>query len=194
MGNLGSIENMIKRIGAKCIISRDADDITLASKMILPGVGKFDQAMLNIKHRNIMDVLLHKILIDKTPILGICLGMQLLCKRSEEGLLEGLGIIDAEVKKFSSIAGLKIPHMGWNTANIQRENLLFRDMQQDLRFYFVHSYHVNCFNSRDVISTTTYGYEFTSAINSGNIYGVQFHPEKSHKYGMQLLRNFVELI
>jgi len=194
MGNLGSVENMIRRIGAKCMISGSIDDIATASKLILPGVGRFDQAMLNIKRNKIMDVLIDKVNNGRTPILGICLGMQILCNRSEEGSISGLKLIDADVKKFRCGDSLKIPHMGWNTVNVKRVSELFEDMLPESRFYFVHSYHVECYVPSDIIASASYGYDFTCALNRDNIYGVQFHPEKSHKYGMKLLRNFVELV
>lgn len=194
MGNLGSISNMIKRIGYSSEITSDISKITSAEKIILPGVGNFDKAMQNIVSLKLLDVIKKKAIEDKTPMLGICLGMQLMCKRSEEGKEPGLGLIDAKVKKFSFPLDkkLKIPHMGWNLVSTQKDNTLFLKMYPEPRFYFVHSYHVVCNNSSDVLSTTNYGFDFHSSFANRNIFGVQFHPEKSHKFGMLLLKNFIE--
>lgn len=194
MGNLGSIVNMINRIGYCSEITSDISKITSAEKIILPGVGSFDKAMQNIVNLGLLDVIKTKALENKTPILGICLGMQLMCKNSEEGKEPGLGLIDAEVKKFSFPLDkkLKIPHMGWNLVSTRKDNALFLKMYLEPRFYFVHSYHVVCNNSNDVLSTTNYGFDFHSSFANRNIFGVQFHPEKSHKFGMLLLKNFIE--
>lgn len=193
MGNLGSILNMMKKIGAPAVISSKISDIEKADKLILPGVGAFDNGMKNLSERGLIHVLNNKVIKDATPILGICLGMQLFAKRSEEGILDGLGWIDAETVRFrfeGDKTGLKIPHMGWNYLKIAREHHLFGDLGDNPRFYFVHSYHVVCNSSEDVLATTYYGYDFVSSINRGNIFGVQFHPEKSHKFGMRLLTNW----
>jgi len=194
MGNLGSIANMIKRIGYSSEITSDISKITSAEKIILPGVGSFDKAMQNIANLGLLDVIKTKVLENKTQILGICLGMQLMCKNSEEGKEPGLGLIDAEVKKFSFPLDkkLKIPHMGWNLVSTQKDNALFLKMYTEPRFYFVHSYHVVCNNASDVLSTTNYGFDFHSSFANENILGVQFHPEKSHKFGMLLIKNFIE--
>lgn len=196
MGNLGAILNILKRIGVKALISSSPDEIEKADKLILPGVGAFDTGMLQLQALNIIDLLNDKVLIRKTPTLGVCLGMQLLSKRSEEGVQAGLGWIDGEAIRFhfdSNPTNLKIPHMGWNTVNIQQENVLFKGLEQEARFYFVHSYHVVCKHMEDKLTMTEYGYSFVSAVQCENIMGVQFHPEKSHKFGMQLYKNFVEL-
>ena len=195
MGNIGSIANMIKRIGSNCHISSDVGEIQEAEKIILPGVGNFDKAMQNIVNMGFLDVLNKKALIDKIPILGICLGMQIMCKSSEEGMLSGLGWIDADVKRFklSEDSVLKIPHMGWNTVDIAKPNLLISDKEGEQRFYFVHSYHAVCNYPQDVLATSYHGYKFTSAFSNQNIYGVQFHPEKSHRFGKALLKKFIEL-
>lgn len=193
MGNLGSIINMIKRIGYRCEVSSDIAKIDLAQKIILPGVGHFDRAMKNIRSLDLFDIIKKKALIDKIPLLGICLGMQLLCNKSQEGSEPGLGLIDADVKKFSfENLTLKIPHMGWNVIKVEKANPLLMEMNDDSRFYFVHSYHVVCNNKLDVLSNTFYGFDFHSSFAHDNIIGVQFHPEKSHKFGMQLLKNFIE--
>lgn len=195
MGNLGSIFNMFKKIGVQAIISSDISDIEKAHKLILPGVGAFDNGITNLRNLGLIPVLAEKVITNKTPILGVCLGMQLFTSNSEEGNLPGLGWIDAKTIRFkfdNSHSNLKIPHMGWNLIKAKKESNLFSDMYKDARFYFVHSYHVLCNNEEDVLSTTIYGYEFASSVEKGNIVGVQFHPEKSHKFGIKLFKNFVD--
>ncbi|MFW9986601.1 MAG: imidazole glycerol phosphate synthase subunit HisH [Candidatus Odinarchaeota archaeon] len=195
MGNLGSIQNMLSRLGFESIITADITEIQRAEKLILPGVGAFDKAMTNLQNLEFIPILNELVLKKQIPILGICLGMQLLSNRSEEGQLKGLGWIDAETIRFQFKPedNLRIPHMGWNTITIQQESCLFKEMYKEPRFYFVHSYHVKCKSKETVLTTTDYGIEFTSAVIQDNIYGVQFHPEKSHKFGMLLLKNFTEL-
>jgi imidazole glycerol-phosphate synthase subunit HisH len=196
MGNVGSILNMLKKVGAPAAkVSADPKDIEQADKLILPGVGAFDTGMQRLRETGLIDLLNEKVIKAKTPTLGVCLGMQLLTKVSEEGELLGLGWIDAETIRFrfdQKKTGLKIPHMGWNTVKIQREGALFKDMYAEPRFYFVHSFHVISHNPEDVLATTEYGYDFVSAIQRGHIMAAQFHPEKSHKFGMKLYKNFVE--
>lgn len=193
MGNVGSIANMIKKIGCQSKVSNDPLEISNADKLILPGVGAFDKAVNNLKVLNIWDVL-HKIGREgQVPLMGICLGMQLLSNSSEEGKEKGLGFINGEVKKFVfDDKLLKVPHMGWNTTEIKRSNKLFSDLPVASRFYFVHSYYLNCIDKDDIITTTNYGQPFVSSIEKKNIIGVQFHPEKSHKFGLQLIKNFIE--
>ena len=191
MGNLGSIANMIKKVGHKCLVSSDLKDITNATKLILPGVGSFDNGMKNLKERGMIEVLNQKVLADKTPILGICLGMQLMTKSSEEGKLSGLGWVDAQTKKFVSDT-LKIPHMGWNIIKHQKSSKLFDEYESEKRFYFVHSYYVDANQKKDILTTTPYTHDFVSSFEKENIIGAQFHTEKSHKFGMNLLKNFVE--
>lgn len=194
-GNLRSIVNKIERIGAKTIVTSKTSIIAKADKIILPGVGHFATGMENLKRSNLIPILNKKILKEKTPILGICLGLQFFSLWSEEGNVKGLGWIKAKTKKFNfPNNNLKIPHMGWNTLKIERKSPLFNSIQRDARFYFVHSYHVCCQDSRDILATTHYGYDFVSAIQRENIYGTQFHPEKSHQAGMQIIRNFMEKI
>ncbi len=196
MGNLGSILNMLKKIGAPAAkISSDPKDIEQADKLILPGVGAFDTGMQHLRESGLIPVLNEKVLKAKTPTLGVCLGMQLMAKISEEGELPGLGWFDAETIRFrfdSKKTGLKVPHMGWNTVNVRRAGTLFQDMYEDARFYFVHSYHFVAHDPADVLTNTEYGYEFVSGVQRGHIMAVQFHPEKSHKFGMKLYKNFVE--
>jgi len=195
MGNSNSILNMLKKINVDAKISSNIRDLEEAGKLILPGVGAFDNAMKNLSDLGIIPVLKKRVIKDKTPILGICLGMQLLTKKSEEGYLEGLGLVDAETVrfKFHDNGSLKTPHMGWNTVDIRTESLLFKDMYEEPRFYFVHSYYVRCNSSEDILTTTRYGIEFCSSFMKDNIFGVQFHPEKSHKFGIKLLKNFAEM-
>jgi glutamine amidotransferase len=194
MGNLGSIQNMFKRIGVKTELTREPEKIRAAKKILLPGVGAFDSAMQKINDYGLRQVLDQRVKEDRVPILGICLGMQLLTNASEEGALKGLGWIDGEAVKFKfEDPKLKIPHMGWNHVYKMRENPLIADLPEEPRFYFVHSYRVQCNNPEDVLTTTHYGIDFHSIIQHENIYGAQFHPEKSHKYGMKLLQNFASL-
>jgi len=193
MGNLGSIQNMLRKVGADAIISKDVAIIENAERLILPGVGAFDSAMASLETSGVVPILKRKVLDDKTPLLGICLGMQLLTKRSAEGQTPGLGWVDAETLRFEN-GGIKVPHMGWNTVKIEREDPLFKDMYPEPRFYFVHSYYVKCAEDDNVLTTTSYGHDFCSSLVQVNIRGVQFHPEKSHKFGMRLMKNFAELV
>jgi glutamine amidotransferase len=189
MGNVGSIVNMMKKIGHAAIVSADAATIRSADRLIIPGVGAFDVGMANLHSRGLVEVLSEKVVDQKTPVLGICLGMQLLCDRSQEGDRPGLGWICGESVRFSSTE-LRVPHMGWNQLAPVDKHWLFEGEPEDMRFYFVHSYHVVVSDPRDRIGAATYGIEFSAAIGREHILGVQFHPEKSHRFGMQLLRNF----
>jgi len=193
-GNLGSIQNILKKIGEDSVITSDKDEIDQASKLILPGVGTFDTGMKNLRALDLIDVLNKKVLVEKTPVLGICLGMQLLSSGSEEGSLSGLGWIDALTFRFQfkDTMEYKIPHMGWNFIKPMKNSRLFDNMYPDARFYFVHSYFIRANDKDDILASTDYEIEFTSAVEKGNILGVQFHPEKSHKFGMKLLKNFVD--
>jgi len=196
IGNIASILNMLKRIGSQAKISSSPDEISAADKLILPGVGAFDTAMRHLNESGLREVLEKAVLEKKTPTIGLCLGMQLLTGGSEEGNLPGLGWIAAETHRFRfppELVNLKVPHMGWNTVSINPEKPLVFELQDSSRFYFVHSYHVVLGDACDAAATTTYGYEFVSIVQKGHIMGTQFHPEKSHKFGMKLLRNFAEL-
>lgn len=193
MGNLGSIHNMFHRLGLDSTVTGDPAGIARADKLILPGVGAFDVGMRNLRERGLIPLLETKVRRDRTPVLGICLGMQLLSLRSEEGQLPGLGWIEAETVRFrfeNQVAPLKVPHMGWNHVRPRKDLPLFDRMYEQPRFYFVHSYHVHCRNPEDVWLSSQYGFEFTAAVQRDNVVGVQFHPEKSHKFGMRLLENF----
>lgn len=195
MGNLGSVVNMFRRIGAPCELTHDLEKIGKAKKILLPGVGAFDTAMERINSSGMLPVLNDKALKEKIPVLGICLGMQLLTRGSEEGKLPGLGWIDANTYAFKKRidAGLKIPHMGWNVVNISDACELTANFTGETKFYFVHSYFVKADSSSNSMMRTTYGLEFDSALHRDNIFGAQFHPEKSHKFGMQLFKNFAAL-
>lgn len=196
-GNIGSLLNMIKKIGGKVLVSSKTEDIEKAEKLILPGVGAFDKGMENLKNSGFLEILQKKVKEDRIPILGICLGMQLFGRKSEEGELEGLNwITEAKTIKFrfqKQESNLKIPHMGWNEIIPEKKDPLLEGLDNTARFYFAHSYHLVCRDKENVLAETSYGYNFTSIVKEKNIWGVQFHPEKSHKFGMKLLQNFVEL-
>lgn len=194
VGNLRSVQHKVTKLEIDSFICSDPEEISKADKIILPGVGSFAIGIDNLQKKGFVEVLNKKVLEEKIPILGICLGMQLLTKKSEEGNVNGLGWIDAETKKFSfKEKNLRIPHVGWNSIDIKKDNILFKDIPQDTYFYFTHSYHVCCKDKKDILTTTNYGYDFVSSIQKDNIYGVQFHPEKSHKIGMKIIKNFAEL-
>jgi len=195
MGNLRSVYNKFKRMGINCMISSKKEDIESAEKLILPGVGHFKFAMQNLHMLGLIGLLNKKVIDEKTPILGICLGTQLFCRNSEEGRCEGLGWMDAEVVKFkvSDRIKYKVPHMGWNDVTVRNSNALDKVIKAGEKFYFVHSYHLICNDQTDVWMTTEYDYEFVSAVHRDNIYGTQFHPEKSHDVGYALLKKFTEL-
>ena len=197
VGNLGSIINMFKKAGTRAIASSDPAVLQQADKLILPGVGAFDAGMNKLNECGLVPLLSHLALEKKIPVLGLCLGMQLMTCQSEEGQLAGLGWIDAKTVRFKferDQAHLKIPHMGWNMLDIHRPHPLVSDLGIDARFYFVHTYHVVCADSADIVASTDYGYPFAAVISKGNVMGAQFHPEKSHKFGMKLLQNFAEHI
>lgn len=194
MGNLGSIMNMLKKMGVRAEVTSDAARIRSASRLIIPGVGAFDAGMRNLRALGLVEPLGEAALSRRVPTLGICLGMQLMTLRSEEGAADGLGWINAEVRRFapSDVGRLKVPHMGWNVVHSVRESPLVGSWREEQRFYFVHSYHVVCASPADVLLRSTYGVDFTAGFQRDNLMGVQFHPEKSHKFGMRLLGNFAE--
>jgi imidazole glycerol-phosphate synthase subunit HisH len=194
-GNIGSVLNMIRKVGGQAVASGQSDELLKAEKILLPGVGSFDNAMSRLKNLALIEVLQERAEAG-VPFFGICLGMQLLSNNSEEGTLPGLGLIPGSVRRFkfdAEQAHLKIPHMGWNRAEPLREHSLCKGLENDARFYFVHSYFYECENPEHVLFKSTYGSDFASGIQRENVMGVQFHPEKSHRYGMQLLKNFIEL-
>ena len=196
-GNLRSILYKLNKIGIDVTVSSKTEDTEKADKLILPGVGAFGAGMNNLNQLGMVPILHRKVLIEKIPILGICLGMHLFTKASEEGSGEGLAWIDAEVKRFDfqeNREDLRIPHVGWNTIDQKRDSLLLKGVLPQQRFYFKYSYHVCCHSNNDIIATTHYGYDFVSVIQHENIFGVQFHPEKSHRRGLKIIKNFIELI
>jgi glutamine amidotransferase len=196
MGNLGSLENMIRKAGGESSVASTIGDIEKASKLVLPGVGHFDNAMKKLNALGFAKCLRHKVIQQGTPVLCICLGAQLATQSSEEGTLPGLGWVNAKTIRFNfqpSLGPLKIPHMGWNDVKLSKSSRLFDDMYPEPCFYFVHSFHLHCYEPFDVLTTTHYGYEFVSALEKNNIYAMQFHPEKSHKYGLKIISNFLKI-
>ncbi len=193
MGNVGAIMNMLRKIGAEAMLTRDFLDIERASHVILPGVGSFDRGLENLDRYGLRSVLDELALARRVPVLGICLGMQLLSRCSEEGTEEGLGWLDARTIRFTGddVGVRKIPHMGWNFVRPRVGCQLFDRFSDPPRFYFAHSYQVVCDEEADIAGTTRYGRQFTSVVAKDNVFGVQFHPEKSHRYGIELLRSFV---
>lgn len=196
IGNLGAIRNMLRKVRAEARITSNPEDIRAASKIILPGVGAFDHGMQALADSGLTSVLNEQVLSEKKPVLGICLGAQMLGRRSEEGSLSGLGWIDMDVVRFPRNTDLKVPHMGWNviTPSVQEGHVhpLFAGNDEFPRFYFVHSFFMSCDHPEDTAATCDYGHPFIAAVARKNIWGVQFHPEKSHRFGAALLRNFVE--
>ncbi len=195
MGNLGSIKNMLSYIGIDSIITNDRTELMKADKLILPGIGSFDKGMEQLEKLGLIPIIKEAVLKFKKPILGICLGMQLLGVSSMEGKSPGLGLIDFETVKFVFESNdIKIPHMGWNYTVPAKKNPLTDELPENSRFYFVHTYYAKCKNQIDELLATEYHFKFTSAVHKDNVYGVQFHPEKSHKFGMKLLENFAKKV
>lgn len=194
LGNFNSIIRIIEKVGGQAKRIALPEEILAAEKLILPGVGHFDRGMSQIRGRGLLGPLRERVIEQGTPLLGICLGMQLLCAGSEEGTLPGLGYVDADVSKFKALQGhnLKIPHMGWNTIRVTRINPLIDVTREEQRFYFVHTYHVVPRVPDLAIAVAAHGVEFCAAFQCGNIFGVQFHPEKSHRFGMALMKRFVD--
>ena len=194
LGNLSSIKNMFKYINVKNVkITSDREYLNKADKIILPGVGSFDNGMKNLKKNNLIELLNRRALDDKIPFLGICLGMQLMCKKSEEGKEKGLGWFDADVIKFKSTKDYKVPHMGWNYVTKVNDKTNFLSDKKKYRFYFVHSYYVNSYRPENVLFETDYNIKFHSGIQMNNLIGMQFHPEKSLHYGMDIFKIFSEI-
>ncbi len=191
IGNISAVQNMLSRIGLQSHITSSVEDVERADRIILPGTGSFDASIKNLRASGLIPVLERKVLEQQTPLLGICVGAQMLGLGSEEGSEQGLGWLDMEVLRFPDIPDLRIPHMGWNhVRSISFAHILTREIAKDARFYFAHSYYMQPKNSSDILMSTTYGIEFSAGVSRDNISGVAFHPEKSHRFGKQLLTSF----
>jgi imidazole glycerol-phosphate synthase subunit HisH len=192
VGNLASIKNMLKKAGFESCLASDMASVEKANKIILPGIGAFDHCMQQFNASGLRPMVTKKVIEEKTPMLGICVGLQMLMENSEEGMEPGLGWITGKTVKFKKekLGDLKIPHMGWTNVRLSKPSSLTRDLGEEPRFYFVHSFHVQPGLPEDELLSAHYGYDFTAGVQRENIYGVQFHPEKSHKYGMKILENF----
>lgn len=196
VGNVNAFSNVYRRLNIDSRIAKTAGDLVGAQKLILPGVGAFDYAMKRLNDSGMRDALDVLVMVEKVHVMGVCVGMQMLAKGSDEGKMEGLNWIDATVKKFDEskiLHDAQLPHMGWNDVVPERNIEIFKGLEKESIFYFLHSYYFHCNSVSDVIATSEYGGKFTSAVNRGNIYGVQFHPEKSHQFGETLLYNFANL-
>jgi glutamine amidotransferase len=195
MGNLFSVKKKLSKLNVLAVCTSNREEIASADKIILPGVGHFGKAMQHLQELDLIDILNKEVLVNKKPILGICLGMQLMAKQSEEGHAKGLGWIEANVVKFKIKDTLKykIPHTGWNQISVLKQSLLMRNIPSLSEFYFVHAYHLELQNKADALNESEYEYNFISAVQKDAIYGVQYHPEKSHDVGEQLLKNFIDL-
>ena len=195
VGNLGSIQNMLNYLKISSKITSSVDEIRQADKLILPGVGAFDAGMGQLRSSGLKEVLDEEVVEKQKPILGICLGLQLMTKGSEEGTMEGLGWFNADTKKFvfGNHGGMRVPHMGWNEIRIKHQHALFNGLKEENKFYFVHSYFVHAGATDEEAATTLYGHHFSTVMMKGHIMGCQFHPEKSHRYGMVLFKNFSQL-
>lgn len=193
MGNIGSICKMLRVVGAEPVVTADPKVIAAADRIVLPGVGHFDRAMSNLNALGLVAPIRRLALEERRPLLGVCLGMQLLCQSSEEGTLPGIGLVDASVRRFefTGPTRLKVPHMGWTEIDVKKRSSLFGGLDASSRFYFVHSFFVDCTDASDILASATYGRVFVAAFERGSVQGVQFHPEKSHRFGIQLFRNFV---
>lgn len=196
LGNIRAFANAYKRLNVETKIARSASDLDDASKFILPGVGSFDHAMMLLNDSGMRERLDEQVLSNKIPVMGICLGMQIMAKSSDEGKMSGLGWIDGNVILFDAETipyATRLPHMGWNSINPHTDNKILKNLSSNSRFYFLHSYYFTCEKEENILTTTEYGISFSSAVCNENIYGIQFHPEKSHSSGIQLLKNFADL-
>ena len=196
LGNIKAFANVYGKLNVPFIVASKPDDLRTTSKIILPGVGAFDYAMDRLNESGMRKALDEMVLHQKVPVLGICVGMQMLADSSEEGILPGLSWIEGEVKKFDPLTlaqSTHLPHMGWNDVKAVAKNNLLQGLELNARFYFLHSYYFSCSKKENILAVTDYGGEFICAVNSGNVFGVQFHPEKSHQWGIQLLKNFAEM-
>lgn len=195
MGNLNSVRRKLERLKANCEISNDPEKIRNAQKIILPGVGSFGKAMRNINNLHLKEALDFAVIQRKAPVLGICLGMQLMCEHSEEGNCDGLGWVQGVVKQFDMAdkQKFKVPHMGWNTVQLSNNSVLMNHIESESEFYFVHSFFVKLQNQDEIINVTDYGSTFVSGFQKENIFGLQYHPEKSHEAGDQIFQNFIDL-
>jgi glutamine amidotransferase len=193
MGNLKSVLNALAEIGDEGVLATTSAEIALAEKILLPGVGAFSEAIDNLRKAGFVEALAKHVELGR-PLLGICLGMQLICREStEDGRHEGLGFVDASVLRLPSGPDVKVPHIGWSSLEVERESPVTRGLQSGSDVYFVHSYYVQCNDSSDVIARCTHGTSFCAILGHGNVYGMQFHPEKSQEVGLSLLKNFVDL-
>ena len=195
MGNLHSVYRKLTQVGVNPVLATTPAQVAAADKIVLPGVGHFEKAMRNLQELGLYDLLNEAVLVRKVPILGICLGMQLMARKSEEGDAIGFGWFSGEVQRFriTDTVKHKVPQTGWNTAHISKESPLLQNIADDSEFYFLHSYHYKTSDETEVLCRTDFEYEFVSAVSKENIFGVQFHPEKSHNTGIRLLKNFIEL-
>ena len=195
LGNFNSVLNMIRKCGSNALLTNSYEDVFNSKKIILPGIGSFDQAIKSLRKFS-LDKAICEALNNGSYLLAICVGMQMLFDSSEEGNLKGLSLIKGKIKKFkfnTNTNKLPIPHMGWNNIDLKKKSKLFFDQTENNRFYFAHSYYAVCQNTEDELSSTNYSFEFTSSVENNNIFGVQFHPEKSHKFGVKLFKNFISL-
>jgi len=196
LGNISAFQNVYKRLDIPTKIAKSVEDLQDVEKIILPGVGAFDYAMSQLNNSGMRERLDELVLKQKTPVIGICVGMQMMGNKSDEGQLEGLKWIDANVRKFDESTipqRTKLPHMGWNDVYPKNNHPLFEGLEKDAIFYFLHSYYFECKNEEDILANSDYGVLFASAAHHDNIFGIQFHPEKSHQYGEKLLHNFAKI-
>lgn len=196
LGNIQAFVNVYRRLNIQVAIAKQPEDLEGATRMILPGVGAFDHAMERLDASGMRPVLEHLVCEQGVPVLGICVGMQILASASDEGRLPGLGWVRGRVKAFAAVPelkGLPLPHMGWNDVQPRANSPLFKGLEEEARFYFLHSFYFDCEGGAGGIASASYGHDFVCAVSEGNVFGVQFHPEKSHHFGTALLKNFAEL-